>query len=201
MDQGVTTDEERPSADPSAPRERVLAAAFIEFAVHGIAGARIDRIAKAAKTSKERVYVYFRSKDEIYAAVIAEQIRVFLDAVTLDPHDIPRYVGELFDFNVAHPELMRLIAWSRLENTGPPSPEANDVLAAKVQAIGIAQADGLIPDDIPALDILILLTELAGGWLSSTEFHVHAATGDSKAVAERRTAAVKIASRLFPPTR
>src|SRR5215217_5374336 len=60
VDHEVTTDEERPSADPSAPRERVLAAAFIEFAVHGIAGARIDRIAKAAKTSKERVYVSFR---------------------------------------------------------------------------------------------------------------------------------------------
>src|SRR5215213_1186951 len=110
LEQAVMTDEQHPGADSSAPRERVLAAAFIEFAVHGIAGARIDRIAKAAKTSKERVYVYFRSKDEIYAAVIAEQIRVFLDAVTLDPHDIPRYVGELFDFNAAHPELMRLIA-------------------------------------------------------------------------------------------
>lgn len=201
MDQEVMTNEQRPGADSSAPRERVLAAAFSEFAVHGIAGARIDRIAKAAKTSKERVYAYFRSKDEIYAAVIAEQIRVFLDAVTLDLRDVPRYVGELFDFNVAHPELMRLSAWSRLENAGAPSPEANEVLAAKVHTIANAQTEGLIPDDIPALDVLILLTELAGGWLSSTEYHGLAAPGDSKTVAERRTAAVKIASRLFPPTR
>jgi len=195
------TDEQHPGADSSAPRERVLAAAFSEFAGHGIAGARIDRIAKAAKTSKERVYAYFRSKDQLYAAVIAEQIRVVFDTVTLDVRDVPRYVGELFDFNVAYPELLRLVAWSRLENAGAPSPEANEVLAAKVQTIANAQTEGLIPDDIPALDILVLLTELAGGWLSSTEYHGLAAPADSKIVAERRAAAVKIASRLFPPTR
>jgi AcrR family transcriptional regulator len=201
MDQEVMTDEQHPGADSSAPRERVLAAAFSEFAGHGIAGARIDRIAKAAKTSKERVYAYFRSKDELYAAVIAEQIRVFLDAVTLDVRDVPNYVGELFDFNVAHPELLRLSAWSRLENAGAPSPETGEVLAAMVQSIADAQTKGLIPDDIPALDVLLLLTQLAGGWLSSTEYHDLAAPADSKTVAQRRTAAVKIASRLFPPTR
>ncbi|WP_373310185.1 helix-turn-helix domain-containing protein, partial [Streptomyces purpurascens] len=43
----------------------MLAAAMEEFAGHGIAGARVDRIAKLAKTSKERVYAYFRSKDAL----------------------------------------------------------------------------------------------------------------------------------------
>src|SRR5215213_3042769 len=128
VEQAVMTDEQHPGADSSAPRERVLAAAFSEFAGHGIAGARIDRIAKAAKTSKERVYAYFRSKDQLYAAVIAEQIRVVFVSITLDVRDVPRYVGELFDFNVAYPELLRLVAWSRLENAGAPSPEANEVL-------------------------------------------------------------------------
>jgi AcrR family transcriptional regulator len=195
----ATTNDERPGAGSPTPRERVIAAAFSEFAAHGIAGARIDRIAKAAKTSKERVYAYFRSKDELYAAVIAEQIRVVLDTITLDVRDVPKYVGELFDFNVAHPELLRLSAWSRLENAGAPSSEADEVLAAKVQTIAQAQAERLIPNDLPALDILILLTELASGWLMSTEYHGLADPADAAAVKQRRAAAVQIASRLFPP--
>jgi AcrR family transcriptional regulator len=196
----VTTNNQRPGTDSSTPRGRVIAAAFSEFAAHGIAGARIDRIAKAAKTSKERVYAYFRSKDELYAAVIAEQIRVVLDTVALDLRDVPKYVGELFDFNVDHPELLRLSAWSRLENAGAPSSKADDVLAAKVHAIADAQQQGLIPDDLPALDILILLTELASGWLVSTEYHGLADPTDAATVAQRRAAAMQIAARLFPPT-
>src|SRR3954451_15515916 len=90
-----------------APKQRVLAAALSEFAEHGVAGARVDRIARAAKTSKERVYAYFRSKEELYVAVAADQLQQVMDSTSLDPADLPGYVGELFDFYIAHPEMLR----------------------------------------------------------------------------------------------
>jgi AcrR family transcriptional regulator len=185
--------------EPATPRQRVLQAAFTEFAERGVSGARIDRIASAAKTSKERVYTYFRSKDELYAGVVNEQISVVLDSVSLDLRNVPRYVGELFDFFVAHPEHLRLSNWGRLELHSAPTPRGDDVLATKVQTIADAQADGLIPADIPALDILMLLTHLAAGWLTSTEYHGIADPNDPHVIAERRAAAVHIATRLFPP--
>ncbi len=185
-------------AEGPTPRERLLAAAFEEFAARGIAGARIDRIAAAARTSKERVYAYFRSKDELYAAVFDEQIRVVLESVTLDLRDVPGYVGELFDFFLEHPGLLRLQNWGRLEAPGPATTRADDLVAAKVQAIADAQADGLIPADIPPLDVLVLLTQLAAAYLTSTEFHGLADPADPAVVAERRAAAVQVAARLFP---
>jgi AcrR family transcriptional regulator len=186
-------------ADGPTPRERVLAAAFDEFAERGIAGARIDRIATAAKTSKERVYAYFRSKNELYAAIIGEQISVVLDSVTLDVRDIPGYVGELFDFFVEHPGLLRLLNWGRLEALGSATPEGDEMLAAKIRTVAEAQADGLIADDVPALDVLLLITQLATAYLASNEFHGLADPSDASVLAQRRAAAMRIATRLFPP--
>ncbi|MET7322823.1 TetR family transcriptional regulator, partial [Streptomyces sp. NPDC005549] len=66
-------------------RERILTAAMAEFARHGIAGARVDRIAKLARTSKERVYAYFRGKEALYAAVAAREYLVIAEATQMDP--------------------------------------------------------------------------------------------------------------------
>jgi AcrR family transcriptional regulator len=42
--------------DSAATKERLLAAATDEFAAHGIAGARVDRIAAAARANKQLIY-------------------------------------------------------------------------------------------------------------------------------------------------
>ena len=52
-----------------ATRDRILAAAKDEFATYGLAGARINRIAAQARASKDRLYAYFASKEELFAAV------------------------------------------------------------------------------------------------------------------------------------
>ena len=49
-----------------------MAAALVEFAEQGMAGARMDAIAAAAGVNKALLYYYFRSKDELYAAVLDE---------------------------------------------------------------------------------------------------------------------------------
>ena len=186
-------------ADNPTPRERVLAAAFAEFAAHGLAGSRIERIARAAKTSKERVYAYFRSKDELYAAVAADQMESIVNSATLDVRDLPRYVGDLFDYYVTHPDHLRLQAWARLEGGGDTTPETKALIARKLKSIADAQAAGLLPDDIPALDIMMMLAQLASAWATTTELHTQADPTDPAVIAERRTAVVTIAMHLFPP--
>lgn len=76
-----------------ATRERILVAAKAEFAQYGIAGARVNRIADAAKASKDRLYAYFAGKDELYAAVTAEWVTQTTDETALDAADLPGYVG------------------------------------------------------------------------------------------------------------
>jgi TetR/AcrR family transcriptional regulator len=59
-------------------RTRILDAALSEFAAHGLAGARTDRIAHAAGVNKALLYYYFESKENLYVAaleMIADKIR------------------------------------------------------------------------------------------------------------------------------
>jgi TetR/AcrR family transcriptional regulator len=51
-------------------RGRILDAALSEFAAHGLAGARTDRIANAAGVNKALLYYYFDSKENLYLAAL-----------------------------------------------------------------------------------------------------------------------------------
>jgi AcrR family transcriptional regulator len=186
----------------STPKERVLAAALQEFAEHGVAGARIDRIARAARTSKERVYAYFRSKEELHAAVASDQLQQVMDSTSLDPADIPGYVGALFDFYVAHPEMLRLVGWGRLEPGGEltaTDASGHRSLQAKLAVIAQGQADGILDDAFEPIDVLMLLVNLSMGWLMAVEMHRFEDVDDPDVLARRRAAAVLAAERLFPP--
>jgi TetR/AcrR family transcriptional regulator len=51
-------------------RERLLETATREFAAKGLAGARVDAIARAARSNKQLVYYYFGNKIGLYNEVI-----------------------------------------------------------------------------------------------------------------------------------
>ncbi|MFD6108194.1 TetR/AcrR family transcriptional regulator, partial [Nocardia salmonicida] len=51
-----------------ATKARILQAATDEFATYGIAGARVDRIAKTAGANKNLIYIYFGGKDQLFDA-------------------------------------------------------------------------------------------------------------------------------------
>ena len=53
----------------------ILKVATAEFAAKGLAGARVDEIAAATRTSKRMIYYYFGSKDGLYLAVLEEAYR------------------------------------------------------------------------------------------------------------------------------
>jgi hypothetical protein len=120
-----------------------------------------------------------------------------MDSVRLDVHDLPGYVGEVFDFYIAHPQSLRFVHWGRLERPDGFGPEANAATELKVRALADAQAAGLLPDDIPARDMLIMLFQLATAWPSAVEHHGDLDGTDPEVIAERRAAAVTAATRLF----
>jgi len=51
-------------------RARILDAALREFAAHGLAGARTERIAEAAGVNKALLYYYFEGKEKLYIAAL-----------------------------------------------------------------------------------------------------------------------------------
>lgn len=50
--------------------DRILAAAAVEFAERGFAGARVDRIARRARVNKAMLYYHFKSKDRLYTTLL-----------------------------------------------------------------------------------------------------------------------------------
>jgi AcrR family transcriptional regulator len=201
----------RDSGQTAAPaagdttRERILTAAMEEFARHGIAGARVDRIAKLARTSKERVYAYFRGKDALYASVAAREHVVIAEATQLDPSDLPGYAGRLFDYFVARPDHHRLITWGRLELPGT-APGAGDpaqaLLARKIDLLRQAQQAGRLDPAWDPADVLALVNQIATTWAAQPELsEAAAAHAVERTIAARRAAVVTAVERLFPRAR
>lgn len=148
--------------DKEATKRRLLDAATDEFATHGIAGARVDRIAKNAGANKALIYAYFCSKEYLFEMVVQEQVDLAIKSVPITPDDLPGYAGRLFDRYLEHPEVLRLIGWLRLEQGFDAMPEAERrAYADKVAAIQEAQRAGSVPDHFDAEELLSLVVHLS----------------------------------------
>lgn len=104
--------------DADATKERLLQAAHSEFAQYGLAGGRVDRIAKAAQANKQLIYAYFGSKEGLFDAAMARRLGIIVDAVPLAADDLPGYAAALASRLAEEPELARLALWKRLERPG-----------------------------------------------------------------------------------
>ncbi|WP_229052442.1 TetR family transcriptional regulator [Aeromicrobium sp. Leaf350] len=183
-------------------RARIVAAALEEFSQHGIAGARIDRIAKRARTSKERLYAYFRSKTDLYQQTVDRELVVLADVAPMNPSDLPAYAGALFDYFSDNPERFRLIAWGRLESdfSLPGARDSfNTVIQSKIARLALAQQDGDLSKDWDPIDILALVNQLAATWASQPDLQF-AATSAARNVdrAARRAAVISAVQAVFP---
>ena len=153
-------------------RERIMAAAKEEFAAFGIAGARVDRIARAAKANKSQIYEYFGNKEKLFEIVLERQLNYVYQTVQFDPDDLPDYAGMLFDFAMDHPDLMRLVLWNGLEQKREWPLEEALSLPSQVRRIRAAQDAGHVGTDYPADFLLTLIITLASAWTAANPFGI-----------------------------
>ena len=64
-----------PAHDPDPVKADILQAAITEFGEKGLAGARVDDIAAATRTSKRMIYYHFGSKDALYLSALEASYR------------------------------------------------------------------------------------------------------------------------------
>jgi AcrR family transcriptional regulator len=149
--------------DGDATRRRILDAASTEFAQRGIAGARVDRIAAAAKANKAQMYAYYGNKDDLFDAVFAAQVGAAIDEVPFTPDDLPGYAVRLHDGHRRRPDLMRLAMWRRLERSveGEVTEQVADHDATKLEKIAQAQRDGAIDGSLSPAEVLAVVLALS----------------------------------------
>lgn len=124
--------------DAAATKALLLRAATEEFAEHGLAGARIDRIADRAGANKRLIYVYFGDKDRLFDAVMDDQTQAVLNAVPLNDGDLVVFAATRFDYVVANPEARRIAIWRGFERTTEPTDA--ELLAYRARLDGVAAA-------------------------------------------------------------
>jgi AcrR family transcriptional regulator len=102
--------------DPEGMRRRILEAAKQEFASHGLAGARVDRIAAKAGANKRMLYYHVGKKDDLYLAVLEaayEKIRAEERGLDLEHLAPPEAIRRLIDFTwnyfIRNPEFLALL--------------------------------------------------------------------------------------------
>ena len=87
----------RQSPSPSARRrerkdtrpQEIVAAAFEEFATHGYAATRLEDVASRARVSKGLPYLYFKTKEALFAE---RQLGAFEHAMARAADDCPYFV-------------------------------------------------------------------------------------------------------------
>jgi TetR/AcrR family transcriptional regulator len=108
----------RGQRDPDRTRAVVLSVARREFAKLGLAGARVDEIVRIAGVSKQVIYYYFNSKDELFRAallsayeeILANNLEYVRMATAGSPEKrLRNMIVHLFDRIGAHREVISLI--------------------------------------------------------------------------------------------
>jgi len=101
---------------PEQSRAAILQAAVQEFAHEGVAGARTDAIARAAKVNKALLYYYFKDKEALYGAVLDQVFGGLIAHVgevlsrDMPPREkIIAYAGAHFDYVASHPLYPRIV--------------------------------------------------------------------------------------------
>ncbi|MEL6475884.1 MAG: TetR family transcriptional regulator C-terminal domain-containing protein [Pseudomonadota bacterium] len=127
----------KPSRIQSENREKILAAALEVFSRDGFRGATVDAIAQASGMSKPNLLYYYRSKEAIYAEVLAGLLDAWLDPLrALDPEGDPaREIGAYIDRKIEmardYPAESRLFAGEMLRG----APILDTVLRRDLKAL------------------------------------------------------------------
>jgi AcrR family transcriptional regulator len=151
-------------------KAKILDAAMAEFSTYGIAGARVERIAKTVGCNKNLLYIYFDSKENLFNTVLEHNLGRVYDELVFSADDLPGYAGRIFDFGMAHPDLMRLLLWSLLEQPAGSHQVRKSSQEEKVVALATLQQRGQVGDRFPPEFLLTVIMTVANAWSAAGPF-------------------------------
>jgi AcrR family transcriptional regulator len=201
----MTNAQERKAQERQARRRRIQEAARAVFTERGYAGASIELIARAAQLSVGAIYLYFRSKEDLYVSLIEDTLTVF-DVEMAQIREQAEASNRLRDtWNI-------LVRWAEKDTEGPrilrllaqPAirPQLSDEVVSAVSAgiarvqdhIGACVADGIhagIYRQVNAREIADLAWSILLGSMDAAEMHTSIGLGN-EALAMRTDRALQL---------
>jgi AcrR family transcriptional regulator len=138
---------ENRTRDADRSRQKILAAASLEFAECGLSGARVDRIAKKSGLNKRLIYYYFKSKDELFTATLEHAYVDIREAErelklnALDPIDaIKCLLSFTWQYYLDNPQFISLLNSENLLK----GQHVNSSSQAKVTNSGLIETIGVV---------------------------------------------------------
>ena len=183
----MTNAQERKAQERQAHRRRIQEAARTVFAERGYQGASIELIARAAQLSVGAIYLYFKSKEDLYASLIEDVLTVFdvemaelraNDAVSSRLRSTWSLLVKWAERDPEGPRILRLLAQPAIR------PQLSDEVVATVSAgiqrvqdhIGSCVADGIhagLYRQVNAREIADLVWSVLLGSLDAAEMHTN----------------------------
>ncbi len=121
-------------------RDRIIDAARDEFSIYGLAGARVDRIARKAIVNKAMIYYHFSSKENLYREVIgsffaeiSDRFKEHLDS-SQSIEELLDKIAETYSQLLTRHSLIRPIILRELAN---PRDEVLDMITEMLSASGL----------------------------------------------------------------
>jgi AcrR family transcriptional regulator len=208
----MTNAQERKAQERQARRRRIQEAARTVFTERGYAGASIELIARAAQLSVGAIYLYFRSKEDLYVSLIEDTLTMFdVEMAQLrERAEVSNRLRETWDVLVRWaekdpegPRIMRLLAQPAIR------PQLSDEVVTAVSAginrvqdhLGACVADGIhagIYRQVNAQEIADLAWSALLGSLDAAEMHTNLGLGNEPFTMRSERALRLIESALMP---
>lgn len=209
----MTNAQERKAQERQARRRRIQDAARAVFTERGYAGASIELIARAAQLSVGAIYLYFRSKEDLYVSLIEDTLTVF-------DVEMAQVRGQAEVSNRLRETWSILVRWAEKDPEGPrilrllaqPAirPQLSEEVVSAVSAgigriqdhIGSCVADGIhagLYRQVNAREIADLAWSVLLGSLDAAEMHTNIGLGNDALAARTDRALQLIESALSPP--
>jgi AcrR family transcriptional regulator len=168
------------SRDADRSQLAILVAARDEFALHGLGGARVDRIAERADVNKRLIYYYFGSKDDLFLAVLEatyadiREAEKKLHLTDLTPVEGIRRLTEFtWTYYIDHPEFITLLNSANLHQARhlAKSERVREMNSPLIQTLGEilerGQKEGIFRGGIDPIQLYISIAGLAYFYLSN----------------------------------
>lgn len=147
------SEEHAPARLRAATRQAIIQAGTAAFAEHGLSGARISLIARAAGVANGTFYLHFRDKGELYAAIVAAMLQQLAtqleqsDATPLGGDEAERReIDAIVSFIEANEIVFRMLAATVDTEAG--RPVTRMFVARRMRALEEGQRLGTVRTDI-----------------------------------------------------
>jgi TetR/AcrR family transcriptional regulator len=189
---------------PEGTRAAILGAATQVFASRGFVGTSMRDITDASGISKPVIYYHYGSKEGLYTAVkqrlITDRDRqgVEVDRGDERPADPQAELRGLFEAFRDSEDLLRICAWSRLEEGSTGGPAKFGLMKALGRRLELAQQQRVIRSDIDPGNLAIMLVGLVAFWLEGHPNGVGVVEGGPDEPAYLRQAIAMVERGLSP---